>query len=306
MAFLICLLSFFACQSENKATKTAKVVNTEIASLPPVDTIIPPAQIQPLPSSLQFPWKASVDAKDLLVNRLAPPPGFRRSSLAEDSYGNWLRHLPLKEADSPVLLFNGDHKGRQDVHAAVVDIDVGKRDLQQCADAVMRLRAEYFFSQKNYSKIHFNYTSGDKVSFDDWRQGRKPKVQGNKVVFSAKTSNVNNSYANFKAYLQQIFNYAGTASLSKELKPISIADLQIGDVFIKGGFPGHAVLVLDMVINDEGEKCFLLGQSYMPAQNIHILRNPNDPTRSPWYSTNFGTVLNTPEWTFYEEQLYRH
>jgi len=61
-----------------------------------------------------------------------------------------------------------------------------------------------------------------------------------------------------------------------------------------------------MVINEVGEKCFLLGQSYMPAQNIHILRNPNDPSRSPWYSTNFGATLNTPEWTFDKEQLYRH
>jgi hypothetical protein len=40
-----------------------------------------------------------------------------------------------------VLLYNGAPKFRQDVHAAVIDIDVGTRDLQQCADATMRLRA---------------------------------------------------------------------------------------------------------------------------------------------------------------------
>ena len=53
--------------------------------------------------------------------------------------------------------------------------------------------------------------------------------------------------------------------------------MQIGDVFIKGGFPGHAVVVLDMAENDRtGQRVFLLAQSYMPAQDIHIMKNPTN------------------------------
>ncbi len=103
-----------------------------------------------------------------------------------------------------------------------------------------------------------------------------------------------------------IFSYAGTASLSKELKPVQVEDMQIGDVFIRGGFPGHAVIVVDMAENVQtGEKLFMLAQSYMPAQDFHILVNPTDTGLSPWYNTNIGEELITPEWRFYKGELMR-
>jgi Domain of unknown function (4846) len=98
--------------------------------------------------------------------------------------------------------------------------------------------------------------------------------------------------------------YAGTLSLSKELKSKQVKDLSIGDVFIQGGSPGHAVIVVDVAIKgSNGEKVFLLAQSYMPAQEIHVLVNPNDGGFSPWYSADFGEELVTPEWTFKRDML---
>ena len=102
-----------------------------------------------------------------------------------------------------------------------------------------------------------------------------------------------------------VFAYAGTYSLDRELKSASVDDLRIGDVFIKGGFPGHAILVADMAMNAAGEKRFLLVQSYMPAQEMHVLKNPNATDGSPWYTTDFGAHLVTPEWTFARTQLKR-
>lgn len=298
------ILVLFAACSADSSVATEKPISTP----PTAKEITPTLPKAPIDTSRhhRFSWKENYSSEDMLVNRIAPPVGFRRTTVSPDSYADWLRHLPLQEAEAPVLLHNGERKGRQDVHAAVLDIDIGRADLQQCADAVMRLRAEYLYSKDAFSEIHFNYTSGDKVSFDDWRQGRKPKVAGNSISFSSKTGNTDNSYRNFKKYLIEIFKYAGTASLSKELNKVAIANMEIGDVFIRGGFPGHAVLVVDMAENAHGQKCFLLAQSYMPAQNIHILRNPADATSSPWYSTEFGAILNTPEWTFDRDQLSRH
>ena len=87
------------------------------------------------------------------------------------------------------------------------------------------------------------------------------------------------SYQSFKEYLQIVFTYAGTASLAKELKLINMNDLEIGDVFIKEGSPGHAVIVMDVAINSKTDKkLFMIAQSYMPAQDIHILVNYNNPT----------------------------
>ncbi|MBL7889594.1 MAG: hypothetical protein JNL24_08580, partial [Bacteroidia bacterium] len=93
----------------------------------------------------------------------------------------------------------------------------------------------------------------------------------------------------------------------KELKQVSnLNDIQIGDVFIKGGFPGHAVLVVDVCENIKTKKrLFLIQQSYMPAQEIHVLKNYNDASLNPWYSVEFGDVLKTPEWDFSKTSLMR-
>ena len=101
--------------------------------------------------------------------------------------------------------------------------------------------------------------------------------------------------------MDYIFAYANTASLKNELKKIShINDIKIGDVFIQKGNPyGHAVTVMDMATDKKtGKKIFLLSQSYMPAQEIHILINPNNKQLSPWYNPAETKKLYTPEWTF--------
>lgn len=56
---------------------------------------------------------------------------------------------------------------------------LAKKDLQQCADAVMRLRAEYFYDQKAYDKISFTLTNGFKVDYSEWIKGNRIVVNGN-------------------------------------------------------------------------------------------------------------------------------
>lgn len=252
-----------------------------------------------------YPWLETYDYQSNIVNQIPVPDGFTRTKLAQNSFADWLRHLPLKNKNAKVLLHNGQEKFNQNVHERVIDIDTGKRDLQQCADATMRLKASYHYSKKEYANIHFNFTSGHRVAFEDWAKQKKPIIRGNKVTFSAPTNKTDYSYQNFKKYLQQIFMYAGTASLSKELVAVPVENMKIGDVFIQGGFPGHAVIVLDMAVNEEGQSVFLLAQSYMPAQDIHILKNNQAPKNSPWYSTDFGDDLETPEWRFSRNDLKR-
>lgn len=253
-----------------------------------------------------YAWIEGFAPQNALVNRIPVPAGYERQKIKKNSFADWLRHLPLKPEGTNVRYFNGMDKPNQRVHAAVIDIDTGKKDLQQCADAVMRLKAEYHYGLEEYKQIHFNYTSGDLVSFDDWRYGRKPIVAGSRVTFTPRTAQANNSYKNFKKYMRAIFNYAGTYSLSKEMPSIPLNDMQIGDVFIQGGFPGHAVIVVDMAVHaDTDERLFLLAQSYMPAQDMHILINPNNAAQNPWYSIDFQGDLHTPEWTFTQDDLKR-
>ncbi len=255
---------------------------------------------------LWYPWRpAGTRHHETIRERIPPPEGYRRLPLPPCSFQNWLRHLPLKPKNAPVMLYDGRKKGNQSAHAAVVDIDVGNRDLQQCADAVIRLRAEYLYAQGAYEDIHFQFTSGHTASFHHWVQGHRPRIDGHEVRWTH-TTHTDSSYTNFRRYLDTVFTYAGSYSLSRELKPVEVQNMSVGDVFIRGGFPGHAIIVVDMAVSSAGrDTLFLLAQSYMPAQEIHVLKNLEYPDRTPWYSTPFGEVLKTPEWTFTRDQLKR-
>lgn len=241
-----------------------------------------------------------------LETRILTPEGFERTITDENSFAEYLKQLPLKPHGSEVTFYNGSTKPNYDVYDAVVDLNIGKKDLHQCADAVIRLRAEYLWNQKQYDIIHFNFTNGFRVDYSEWMKGKRIVVKGNETYWIL-SSSPTNTYQDFWKYMEIIFSYAGTISLSKELKPVNIDDLKIGDVFIQGGSPGHAIIVVDLALNPQTkEKIFLLAQSYMPAQEIQILKNPDNNNKiSPWYSVDFGEILETPEWTFYKTDLKR-
>lgn len=239
-----------------------------------------------------------------IKTRFSAPAGFTQTLTEKGSFAHYLQNLPLKPEGTPVYLYNKAEK-RNKVHAAVVDLEIGDKDLQQCADAIMRLRAEYLFHAGKKNKIAFHFTNGFLAGYSEWANGNRMKVQGNTTQW-VKKAEPDDSYAGFRKYMELVFTYAGTRSLEKELKPVdNINELQIGDVFIQGGSPGHAVIVVNVAENTKGEKVFMLAQSYMPAQDIHVLINRNDPNLSPWYRTDFGNELQTPEWNFTKNNLKR-
>jgi len=245
--------------------------------------------------------KSIIDKNGMtLQTRFNPPNSFQRKPAEENSFANYLRNLPLKPAGTKVKYYNGSVKQNY-VYDAVVDMEISNKDLQQCADAVMRLRGEYFYSIKAYDQISFTLTNGFKVDYTEWIKGNRVIVNGNKTVWR-KTAQPSNTYKDFRNYIEFVFMYAGTLSLSRTLHSKDIKNIEIGDVFILGGSPGHAVIVVDLAENKNGEKVFMLAQSYMPAQETQILKNENDDI-SPWYNVNAFDKLYTPEWTFDFGQL---
>lgn len=240
----------------------------------------------------------------IVQERILTPEGFERVPVVEGSFEEYLRGLPLKPHGAKVTYFNGGTKPL-DVHVAVLDMDVGGRDLQQCADSVIRLRAEYLYEKGLYNKIHFNFTNGFNADYSKWMDGYRIKVSGNKADW-VKQASKGSDYASFRKYLDMVFAYAGTLSLSKEMENIPLEEMQPGDVFLKGASPGHCVIVMDMAENKQtGEIIFIAAQGYMPAQEMHILENPANEDGNPWYTLDFGDELITPEWTFSDTQLYR-
>lgn len=270
-----------------ETTETVKVEQTEEAS------------------GLKYEKPDLIDKSGMTIyDRFRVPEGFERIKTEEGSFGEYLRKLPLKPHGSKVKYYNGDIKPGE-VYEAVLDVDVGKRDLQQCADSIIRLRAEYLYSLGLFDKIHFNFTNGFNAEFSKWAKGYTIKVTGNRADWVYTASN-SSDYGSFRKYLDLVFSYAGTLSLSKEMEKIPPEQADIGDVFIKGATPGHCVIIVDMAENKlTGKKIFLLAQGYMPAQDMHILKNETNPDGSPWYDADFGEKLVTPEYTFDKDQLCR-
>ena len=267
-------------------------------------TIILLAILPAVTQAQSYPWLSGSSRRETVAERFMPPPGYSPVAVAPGSFARWLRDLPLKPEGSPVKLFDGRTKGNQKAQVAVVEIDVGSQDLQQCADAVIRLRAEYLYSRGLNDSIAFTFTSGDTASWRAWVNGQRPLVKGNQVTWQQSAA-VDSTYQNFKQYLKTVFMYAGTISLLKDSSPKwSICDIAAGDFFADPGSPGHAVLVVDVAEDTTtGRKMFLLAQSYMPAQDVHILANPKDSTVSPWYPCACEDRLITPEWTFSCDEL---
>ena len=89
-----------------------------------------------------------------IQTRFLAPAGFTPVISPKNSYASYLQNLPLHPHGAKVHYYNGAEKYNH-VYEAVINIDVGKRDLQQCADAIMRLRAEYFVCAKRLQKYSF-------------------------------------------------------------------------------------------------------------------------------------------------------
>ena len=143
-----------------------------------------------------------------IAERIMPPEGYVRTEVAANSFASYLRRLPLQPEGSKVLLYNGETKRNQLPAYAVVDLDIGKRDLQQCADAVIRLRAEYLYGQKQYAAIHFNFTNGFNAEYTKWAKGSRIRVNGNTVSWYP-SKGEDYSYKTFRSYLDMVFSYAG-------------------------------------------------------------------------------------------------
>lgn len=237
------------------------------------------------------------------IKTIPLPAGFKHVKGNDSAFANWLLLQPLRK-DRTVYLYNGCRKHNQNVQHAVLDINIGKKDLLQCADAVMKLRAGFLFQKGRSSEINFRSTTGIALNFSQWQNGYRWKEQHGKLVRVAIANPTRDSLESFELFMNTVYSYCGTYSLSRQLIP-AIGGVQPGDIFIQGGFPGHAVIVVSVAKDRNGRKIFLLAQGYMPAQDIHILRNPENTELSPWYSEDEIDPLITPQWKFKKESLRR-
>lgn len=241
----------------------------------------------------------------IIKERVSVLEGYSRRKYPKGSFQNYILNYKLKPYGAKVINYDGSLYFNQLGHYGVLEVPVPKNGLQQCADALIRLRSEYLWSTNKKDKIGFNFTSGHYCSWKKYAEGYRPKIQGNKVTFY-KTAKPNHSKPNFYKYLNLIYMYSGTQSLYNELPKITaVSDLKIGDMLILGGSPGHVVMIADVIKNNKGDKRFLLLQGNTPAQSVHLLKNLEDTSISPWYELKMNAEIAVPAYTFYNSKFVR-
>jgi hypothetical protein len=220
-------------------------------------------------------------------------------TFAVDSWQYFLQHLPVK--DAPILDYTGRPVNDQSKHIAIINYDVGSTDLQQCADALIRLRSEYLFAQKRYHEIGFHFCSGQFYTWSMYCDGLRPKPRGNAVIWTTVPACEKN-HTTLRSYLNIVFDYANTISLCKELQPASA--FTVGTVIITPGSPGHTCIIIDEATAPDKSKVYKMAEGYMPAQSVYILSNPYDEKISPWYHLQNG-VITTASYRFTSYYLKR-
>lgn len=247
-----------------------------------------------------YPWIRDMDGPlpptAPLFRHIPAPRGFHRVPAGDGSFAAWLRGLPVRLDRTAILTHDGRRLARP-AHAIVL-LDVGEANRQQCADTALRLHAEYLWQAGRRDAIAYHFTNGDRSSWQAWQRGERFRVRGRRVQ-RYRTGSRPATHAELRNYLDHLFRYASTRSLALDSRPVEAHEpLAAGDVFVQPGSPGHAIMVLDIAVAPDGRQVGLLGQGYMPAQELHVIPGVGG-SLSPWIPLPQGSdeLLVTPVWS---------
>ena len=294
--------------ASSSVAASASAIAAPSASTPPsalnVDAGSPDASAPAAPGSKPDPhryrWLGADNLKfpaavDSLEARFPTPPGYARVAVTPGSFAEWLRGLPLAAPGTPVLSHAGDtvFAGNDAYVAAVVAIDVGAGDLQQSADAVIRLHGEWLWASDQPNAISYKSTTKLDMPFSRWAKGQRLMAVGPNMGWVVKNKPKDPTYDDFRSYIDAVMLWSNNVSLA--LRATHVADaaqLSAGDFFLQPRGKGHAVIVLDVAQKPTGERVALLGQSLQsPAQSIHVMQlGP----ATAWFSMRPPNPILTP------------
>lgn len=262
ITFLVALLSanIVTCSRMPGERDQTRSLSTAVLPVSVIADQMPPATDSPpcTAGRSDYPF-AGTETTQPLRCRFATPPGYMRVEPSSD-FAAWLRDLPLKKPTAPVLVFGGREATLAErlmtYSAGVIDMDLLNEN-QQCADAVIRLRAEYLWAAGRFADIVFRQARMT-IAYRDWDAA------------------IDKSRAKFVKYLKYVFAFIGTAGLKDELREINKSEVTAGDLHVQNdtGGIGHTLMILDQARNEAGRSLYLLGQGSIPALDFHVVRLP--------------------------------
>jgi len=195
---------------------------------------------------------------------IATPEGFERTISVDGSYLAYLRDIPLKD-NNRIEVWDGSFLPDGEYNSlAVLDLPLlFKEDLEQCADFSMRLWAEYLKSNNRL----------DELGLYDFYGNPKPFSESKKV---------------FRDYLYWHMKYSNSYSIKLGAKKVRLLqELKAGDMFVQNDSEegiGHVSVVLDQATNQFGQRVYLIGYSFMPAQQFHIEKAEKEYGIDGWFT----------------------
>ncbi len=202
------------------------------------------------------------DISPTVKNKIPLPSGYQRIAYPHDSFSSWIQALPLK-TESVIIDYRGHtiESGFYNLFGVVRMPVLFKSDLEQCADFAMRFWAEYHKEKGKLDQFFLFDYSGRKLFFKD-------------------------SGKSYAAFLKTAFANTNSHSLKMGCIPVTADELMPGDLFVQNrrGGVGHVSVIIDICQSTNGKRLFLVGYSFMPAQEFHIEKATDDYGIEGWFT----------------------
>jgi hypothetical protein len=218
-----------------------------------------------------------------------PDSSYHRVTVDPSSFGAWLRSQKLMPPNSPVLDYSHrEYKPGSDTTVAfVMDIDIHNRRTEQCMDILVRLYSEYCWQRGHLQELKFPLPGGYFLTWQDWMNGLRPKFKSYHVSMY-KTQPQDSSYKNFESYLRTVYAESHTQQFFHAYVTIDRRKLQVGDFIVLKGSKAHAVMIVDLVKDDQGKKKMLVGHGDTPACQFYLLSYKKN---QPWFPVDFDKEI---------------
>jgi hypothetical protein len=196
------------------------------------------------------------------VHDIPLPQGYSRIAVARGTYGYWITRLPLK-ADNAIRAFDGSLISNSGYSVfKVVNLPLlFRQDLEQCADFAFRLWADYHKNNDLLGKLYlFDY-------------------EGNRRFFK-------DSGKSYNAFLKWTMVHANSHSIKEGCAKIPVSEIKHGDMIVQNetGGIGHVSVIMDICSSPENKRLYLIGFSFMPAQEFHIEYARDGYGNAGWFS----------------------